>query len=95
MQLACFIMKIALDRDNAPPRRKNHTPISPNAAGAAPHGAVADGKARNPPPMVVPAIRAACDNTVVVVVVLLFVIAPSYLYSFSSTLRCSLENWST
>ena len=31
----------------------------------APNGAVAVGSARNPPPIVVPAIKQACENTVV------------------------------
>jgi hypothetical protein len=58
-------MKIAFDSDKAPPNKNNQTLISPKAAGAAPQGDVAAGKAKNPPPIVVPAISAACDAIVV------------------------------
>ena len=43
-----LIIKIAFDKESAPPSRKNHTHINPKAAGAAPHGAVVVGNARNP-----------------------------------------------
>jgi len=59
--------KMALDNDNALPSKYNQTPIRPSAAGPTPQGAVAAGRARKPPPMVVPAISAAWDATVVVV----------------------------
>lgn len=45
----------------------NQTPIRSSAARPTPQGAVAAGRARKPPPMVVPAISAAWDATVVVV----------------------------
>ena len=54
-------MNIESTMENDVPRRKSQTPESPSTDGAAPSGAVADGRARNPPPIVVPAIRAAED----------------------------------
>ncbi len=52
-------MNIEFANDKAVPNKKSHTATSPKAAGSAPQGEVAAGRARNPPPMVVPAIRAA------------------------------------
>lgn len=57
-------MNIEFANDKAVPNKKSHTATSPKAAGSAPQGEVAAGRARNPPPMVVPAIRAACDSIV-------------------------------
>jgi len=62
-----FIKKMAFANDKEHPSRYVHTATSPTADGNAPPGAVAAGRARNPPPIVVPAIRAACDATVVLV----------------------------
>ena len=56
-----------MDNDNALPSKYNQTPIRPSVAGPAPQGAVAAGRDRKPPPMVVPAMSAAWDATVVVV----------------------------
>ena len=58
-------MKMAFANGNEHPSRYIHTTTRPTADGKKPPGAVAAGSEINPPPIVVPAIRAACDATVV------------------------------
>ena len=49
-------------RDKAHASRYAQDAINPVLAAKNPAGAVAEGRARKPPPIVVPAIKAACDN---------------------------------
>ena len=58
-----MIRNIADERSKAHSNKYNQQIIKPIMDGNAPHGAVVYGRARKPPPIVVPAIRAADERT--------------------------------
>ena len=59
ISMSSFVLSIESTRANAPINKNNQHPTNATVDGKAPAGAVARGRAKNPPPIVVPAINAA------------------------------------